>query len=78
MVGRAHSLFRENYVLLFDSPDLAGGDGVLVNQTEGVHAVHRGEEDLPLHQVAVVLQELHLDVAARAVAHDDHLQGGWS
>ena len=50
---------------------LAGGDGEVMNQTEGVDTVHRREEDLTSSQVTVMLHELHHHVGSGAVAHQD-------
>ena len=48
---------------------LARSDGEVVDQTEGVNTVDRREQDLTLHQVAVMLHELHHHVSSRAVTH---------
>ena len=47
---------------------LARGNGKVVNQTEWIDTIHRGEQDLGFDCVTIMLEKLDLDMSARRVA----------
>ena len=44
---------------------LAWGDGKVVNQAKWIDTINRGEEDLGLDCVTIMLEKLNLDMSAR-------------